>query len=325
MTVLRRIGVLTSGGDAAGMNAAIRSVVRYAAAEGCEVLGIRQGFAGLIEGEAAVLDVRAAGHIMQQGGTVLGSSRAPEFETADGQERALEQLRRLEVEGLVIIGGNGTLQGAHVLAQRGFPVIGVASTIDNDVHGFDRTLGADTALNIILEAIDRLKTTASSHTRAFLVEVMGRNHGYLAVTAALAGGAEAVVIPEVEVDPAALAKELQLAYERGKPHAIVVVAEGASMDGQALAAYFKTHQEHGFDLRLTKLGHVQRGGIPSVADRLLGLRSGWEAARLLLAGETDRIVGLKDAKIVSLPLAEVAGKQKQLDPGLIELAMRLAI
>src|ERR1039457_5971427 len=223
---MRRIAVLTSGGDAPGMNAAIRAVVRTGLAKGWEVFGIRRGYAGLIAGDIIPLGARDVGRIIHQGGTMLGSARCPEFITDEGQQRAAEQLERMCIDGLIVIGGNGSQSGALALSRRGIPVVGIASTIDNDLYGSEITIGVTTALNVALEAIDRIKVTASSHERAFLVEVMGRDCGYLALISGIAGGAECIVLPEVPTDPEALASDLRAAYERGKAHAIVVVAEG---------------------------------------------------------------------------------------------------
>jgi 6-phosphofructokinase 1 len=322
---MKRIAVLTSGGDAPGMNAAIRAVVRTGLGYGWEVCGVRHGYAGLIAGEMDPLSARDVGGVLQRGGTVLGSARSPEFETLEGREKALRSLNEREVEALVVIGGNGSQTGACRLSEMGFPVVGVASTIDNDLVGSDITIGVDTALNIALEAIDRLKTTASSHHRAFLVEVMGRRCGYLALMAAIAGGAEAVALPEVETDPEALATELHAAYLRGKPHALVVVAEGATYNAEGLAAYFRDHKDRlGFDLRVTTLGHVQRGGAPGAFDRILATRLGGGATEALRRGESGVLVGDIQGEIRTTPLAEVVGKQKSLDPWLIKLAGVLA-
>src|SRR5581483_4635640 len=267
-----------SGGDAPGMNAAIRSVTRTALEQGWEVFGVRQGYAGLLGATFVPLNARSVGGIIQQGGTVLGSARSQEFMTEAGRKKALHHLAEQGIDALVVIGGNGSQTGAYALSQMGFPVNGVASTIDNDLVGSDITIGVDTALNIALEAIDRLKVTASSHHRAFLVEVMGRRCGYLALMTAIAGGAEAVVIPEADTDPEALASQLRKAYEAGKSHAIVVVAEGAQQNAAALVAYFAAHRQRlGFELRATTLGHVQRGGSPTAFDRLLGSELGAEA------------------------------------------------
>jgi 6-phosphofructokinase 1 len=242
----KKIAVLTSGGDAPGMNAAIRAVTRCGIASNAVVYGVRNGYSGLMSGDMVEFGPRDVGGIIQKGGTVLGSARAPEFRHEEGRKKALAELEKRGIDALVVIGGNGSQTGAHALHQMGFPVVGVASTIDNDLYGSDITIGVDTALNIALEAIDRLKVTASSHRRAFLVEVMGRDCGYLALMAGIAGGAEAVVLPEFPSTPEMIAQELQDAYSRGKAHGIIVVAEGA-YDAEQLAAYFKEHKhELGF-------------------------------------------------------------------------------
>ena len=323
---MKRIAVLTSGGDAPGMNAAIRAVTRTGISKGFEVFGVQQGFAGLLAGKFVRLGARDVGGIMQRGGTMLGSARCHEFKTEEGRAEAVRELRSQQIDGLVCIGGNGTQAGSNSLAQIGFPVVGVASTIDNDLYGSDITIGVDTALNIALEAIDRLKVTASSHKRAFLVEVMGRNCGYLALMAALAGGAEAVEIPERDTDPDALSKMLADAYGRGKPHALVVVAEGAKYNAEALMKYFRENRTRlGFDLRVTTLGHVQRGGTPTAFDRLLATRLGSAAADCLAQGKFGVLVGLHRDGVKTIPLAEVVGKQKPLDPHLLELERILAM
>jgi 6-phosphofructokinase 1 len=322
---MKRIAVLTSGGDAPGMNAAIRAVVRTGIEKGWEVFGIRHGYAGLISGNIVPLGARDVGGIIQQGGTVLGSARCPEFKTEGGRRQALRMLHQHDIEALVVIGGNGSQTGAYALSQMGFPVVGVASTIDNDLYGTDISIGVDTALDVALEAIDRLKVTASSHQRAFLVEVMGRECGYLALVAGIAGGAEAIVIPEVEADPEVLAAELRAAYERGKPHALVVVAEGARYNAEGLARYFQEHRDRlGFELRVTILGHVQRGGAPGAFDRLLATRLGAAATEHLARGEHGVLVGLLKGEIAATPLAEVVANQKPLDLRLLELARVLA-
>lgn len=318
---MKRIAVLTSGGDAPGMNAAIRAVTRCALELDWEVFGVQRGYAGLIDGHFEPLTARSVGGILQQGGTILGSARCPEFQTDEGRRTALGALHQRDVEGLVVIGGNGSQAGAHALAQMGFPVVGVASTIDNDLAGSDVTIGVDTALNIALEAIDRLKTTASSHQRAFLVEVMGRKCGYLALMAGIAGGAEVVIIPEIETTPEQVADELRAAYERGKTHALAVVAEGAHYNAEVLAAYFREHHERiGFDLRATTLGHVQRGGAPTAYDRLLATRLGAGAVAALARGESSVLVGMIRSRVMTTPYTEVVGIQKPIDPELFELA-----
>ena len=322
---MKRIAVLTSGGDAPGMNAAIRAVVRTGIARGWDVFGVRHGYAGLIGGDMSSLSARDVGGILQRGGTMLGSARSLEFETEEGRVKALRNLNGRGIEGLVVIGGNGSQTGAYALSKMGFPVVGVASTIDNDLVGSDITIGVDTALNIALESIDRLKTTASSHQRAFLVEVMGRHCGYLALMAAIAGGAEAVVLPEFDLEPEAVAAELQDAYVRGKSHALVVVAEGAKFNAEAMAAYFKTHQQKlGFSLRVTTLGHVQRGGNPGAFDRILATRLAGGATEALARGEFGVLVGTVQGEIKTTPYPEIVGRQKPLDPRLLELAGILA-
>lgn len=322
---MKRIAVLTSGGDAPGMNAAIRAVVRTGLNKGWEVFGVRHGYAGLIAGNFVPLGARDVGGIIQQGGTILGSARAPEFKTEDGRRKALRHLHQRDIEALVVIGGNGSQAGAHALSQMDFPVVGVASTIDNDLYGSEITIGVDTALDVALEAIDRLKVTASSHQRAFLVEVMGRDCGYLALMAGIAGGAEAIIIPEVETDPEAVAAELRAAYERGKAHALVVVAEGARYNAERLAGFFQEHRERlGFELRVTTLGHVQRGGAPGAFDRLLATRLGAAATEHLARGEHGVLMGLLEGEIAATPLAEVVANQKPLDLRLLELAQVLA-
>ena len=322
---MKRIAVLTSGGDAAGMNAAVRAVVRSGLDNGWEVFGVRGGYGGLIAGNFIPLGARDVGGIIQLGGTMLRSGRCLEFKTEQGRAQALEKLVKKEVEALVVIGGDGSQTGSCLLSQTGFPVVGIASTIDNDLCGSEITIGVDTALNIALESIDRLKVTASSHGRAFLVETMGRNCGYLALMAGITGGAEVVVIPEVETHPEEVAKELRAAYERGKAHAIAVVAEGAQYNARALSTYFKEHQERlGFELRVTTLGHVQRGGAPGAFDRLLATRFGVAAVRQLEKKQYGVLMGLNKGVVTATPLAEVIASKKPLDLQLLEVARILA-
>ncbi|MGH9880867.1 MAG: ATP-dependent 6-phosphofructokinase [Pyrinomonadaceae bacterium] len=322
---MRRIAVLTSGGDAAGMNAAIRAVVRTSLDNGWEVFGVRRGYAGLITGDFMQLGARDVGGIIQLGGTMLRSGRCLEFKTEEGRAHGLRNLEQKEIDALVVIGGDGSQTGACLLSQAGFPVVGMASTIDNDLYASDITIGVDTALNISLESIDRLKVTASSHGRAFLVEVMGRNCGYLALIAGITGGAEVVVIPEMETEPEQVAKELRDAYGRGKAHAIAVVAEGARFNARALSAYFQEHKERlGFELRVTTLGHVQRGGAPGAFDRLLATRFGVAAVRQVERSEYGLLVGLIKGAVSTTPLMDVIANRKTLDLRLLEVARILA-
>jgi len=321
---MKRIAVLTSGGDAPGMNGAIRAVVRTGLDKGWEVFGIEHGYLGLVNDNIKVMGARDVSGIIQQGGTILGSSRSPEFETEEGRLKALRTLEQHDIEALVVIGGNGSQVGAHDLSQMDYPVVGVASTVDNDLYGTEISIGVDTALNVALEAIDRLKVTASSHQRAFLVEVMGRDCGYIALMASIAGGAEFVIIPEMEIDPESVAARLRADYRKGKAHAIVVVAEGARYNAEKLQSYFQEHRERlGFDLRVTILGHVQRGGAPGAFDRLLSTRMGAAATDYLEQGQHGILVGLVKGEIGATPLAEVVANKKELDLNLLKLARAL--
>lgn len=318
---MKKLAVLTSGGDAPGMNAAIRAVVRTGCYHNLEMYGVKYGYQGLIDNEITPLGARAVGGVIQQGGTILGSARSKEFRTPEGRRKALANLETLGIDGLIVVGGNGSQTGSHALSELGYPVVGVASTIDNDLYGSDMTIGVDTALNIALEAIDRLKVTASSHRRAFLVEVMGRDSGYLALMSGIAGGAESVVIPEVELEPADVAAELENAYTRGKTHGLVVVAEGARHSSESLATYLKEHADDvRFDVRVTKLGHVQRGGAPGAFDRLLATRFGVHAVECMVGGKHGVLVGQLHGEIAETPLSEVISKKKTLDLKLVEMA-----
>jgi 6-phosphofructokinase 1 len=322
---IRHVAVLTSGGDAPGMNAAIRAVTRTALVRGWRVSGVRDGYAGLVSGRLEELTSRDVGGILQRGGTVLGSARCPEFREEKGQHEALEHLRQHGVDALVVIGGNGSQTGAHALHRRGLPVVGVASTIDNDLVGSDITIGVDSALNTALEAVDRLKTTASSHQRAFLVEVMGRDCGYLALATGIASGAEAVVVPEYPTTAEAVVEQLRAAYARGNSHAVVIVGEGATPDTEQLLRFAGEHvADLGFELRATVLGHVQRGAAPGAFDRLLGSRLGAGAVERLAAGAHGVLVGLHGNRVDTTPLDEVVGVTKSVDERLLELANVLA-
>ena len=318
--VMKRIGVLTSGGDGPGLNPCIRAVTRMALGYGLEVMGIERGYAGLMDGEMIPLDARSVGGIIGRGGTFLGTARAPEFETPKGQREALRNLNRHGIDGLVVIGGNGSLKGACALHHLGLPVVGVPATIDNDVVGTDIAIGVDTALNTILDAVDKIKDTASSHQRAFLIETMGRDSGYLALMGGIAGGAEMILIPEFETTLEDIAQGLLDAYVRGKAHCIVVVAEGYKPGAQAVAAYLQERREElGFGVRVTVLGHIQRGGAPMAFDRLLATRLGAAAARELQEGNHGHIVGLIGNEIVLTPLEDVLTRRKELDLSLCKL------
>ena len=321
-----KIAVLTSGGDAPGMNAAVRAVTRAALAKGWQAFGVKNGYAGLLAGALEPLQARDVGGIVQHGGTVLGSARSPEFATPAGRSKALANLQAKGIEALVVVGGNGSQTGNHTLAKEGFRVAGVPSTIDNDLYGTDVSIGSDTAVNITLEAIDRLRTTASSHQRAFVVETMGRDCGYIALIAGLAGGAEVIALPESEITPAEVAGRLGDAYRRGKKHALVVIAEGARCGvKQLMAHYEKERASIGFDLRVTRLGHVVRGGAPTAADRVLATRLGAAAIDVLAAGQSGLLVGMVCNAVATTPLGEIAGRTRPADGKLLELARTMAI
>jgi len=321
---MKRVAVLTSGGDAPGMNAAIRSVIRCGVAKGWGMYGVRKGYSGLISGNIHEMGTRDVGGILHKGGTILGSARCEEFKTEDGRKKAIRAMSQLGIDALVVIGGNGSQTGSFQLNKLGFPVVGIASTIDNDLCGSEMTIGVDTALNIALEALDRLKVTASSHHRAFLLEVMGRRCGYIALMAGLAGGAEYVLLPEIETDPEEVAESLRSAYDRGKEHAIIVVAEGAKYNAEALTAYFDKNKDRlGFKIRATTLGHVQRGGAPGAFDRILASRFGNGAIEAIDRGETGVLVGLNKGKITTTPLADIVGKTKEISMEMVKLAQIL--
>ena len=323
----KRIAVLTSGGDAPGMNAAIRAVVRMGLGNGWETFGVRNGYLGLVEGgqNIAPLGPRDVGGILGLGGTFLGSARLEEFKEESVRKKGLANLSAHGIDGLVVIGGNGSQAGALALSKMGLPVVGVASTIDNDLAGSEITIGVDTALNIALEAIDRLRVTAASHRRAFLLEVMGRKCGYLALMAAIAGGADTVVVPEADVDPDTVADDLEGAYRRGKAHALVVVAEGAKYNASGLAKYFDQNRGRlGFDLRVTQLGHVQRGGTPGAFDRLLATRLAVGAIEHLARGEHGCLIGLLKGDVRSTPLGDIVGVSKSIDLNLLNIQKVLA-
>jgi len=320
---MKTIGVMTSGGDAPGMNPCVRAVVRTALGSGLLVKGIRRAYEGLAAGDMLDLGPRDVGGIIQRGGTILMTGRFPEFSEVRYQRLALRKLNEAGVEGLVVIGGEGSMNGALALHTMGFPVVGIPASIDNDVHGTEMALGVDTALNTIIEAIDKLRDTASSHQRAFVIETMGRGSGYLALTAGIIGGAEMVLIPEQEIPAEEVAAAISDAYVRGKTHAIIVVAEGASLHGQALIEQLNA-QNTGFEFRLTILGHVQRGGRPTAFDRLLAARFGVAAVERLLAGEHGIMLGLNGRDIGATPLNEVCGHKHHPDLEYYRMARMLA-
>ncbi len=319
---MKKIAVLTSGGDGPGLNACIRAAARQAIRRNAEVYGVRWGYRGLINGEISLLTSREVGGIMGKGGTFLGTARCPEFVDIQVRRTALRSMNQLGIEGLIVIGGNGSLSGAMALHDMGFATIGIPASIDNDIDGTDLAVGVDTTLNTILEAIDRIKDTASSHQRAFLVEVMGRNCGYLALAGGLAGGAELILLPEKEGPPLeAVANTIVDAYVRGKHHCIVVIAEGWKPGTRAVEAYLKEHKaELGFDVRVTVLGYLQRGGPPTYLDRLLATRMGSLAVNSLLDGESGKMTTLRGDKVELFPMDEAVKRLRPLDMSLLQLS-----
>lgn len=319
-----RIGVLTSGGDAPGMNAALRAVVRQAANYGAEVIGISYGFEGLLANRMQLLTPRAVGDIVHRGGTILRTARSDRFPTPAGLRQAGSNLATARIDGLVIIGGDGSMRGALALHAAGVRTVAVPATIDNDVPGTERSIGFDTAVNTAVEAISRIRDTASAHERTFVVEVMGRSSGAIALAAGLAGGAELVLIPELPVDYDDVAQKLEASYNRGKRHSIIVVAEGAAAGFDVARA---VRERTGMDTRVTILGHIQRGGTPTAADRILGGRLGAGAVDALLAGNGGRLVGVISDRVEQHDLETVLKAPGQSLPvrELAELTMRLAI
>ncbi len=320
--VLKKIAVLTSGGDAPGMNAAIRAVVRKGIYHHLDVYGIYNGYYGLVHGNLEKLELGSVGDIIHRGGTILRSARLPEFADVKVQEKALEQLNQHGIEGLVVIGGDGSYRGANALTKLGFPCVGVPGTIDNDIVGTEFTIGFDTAINTVIDAIDKIRDTASSHERTFVIEVMGRDAGDIALWAGLAGGAETILIPEEKTTIDDIVDRLQRGKERGKKHSIIVVAEGV-MSGVTLAEELK--QKIDADVRVSVLGHIQRGGSPTATDRLLASRLGARAVELLLEGKGGRAVGIVNNKIVDHAIANIFNQRHHIDDEVIRLAKELSI
>jgi 6-phosphofructokinase 1 len=326
MTV--RYAILTSGGDHSGLNAVVRSAVRTGLSNHIDVYGIRRGYLGLTEGQIEPLTGRAVAGTLGRGGTWLGTARLPTWKEAKVRREAIRHLNSRGISGLVVVGGNGSLSGAHALHQDGFPVIGIPGSIDDDVNGTEVCIGVDTALNIIIEAIDRVRDCASSIQRAFVVEVMGRDCGALALMAASATGAELCLVPEEQhaYTPQQVADVITNAYMKGKPHAVIVVAEGWKPGVDTLVQYLQSHEkETGFDVRTTVLGYTQRGGAPSFKDRLYGTMMGRAAIEALMDGQSGQMVGIVGGKIALIPFEEVTGKLKPIDAELMQLYKTLDI
>lgn len=319
---MKRIGVLTSGGDSPGMNAAIRAVVRKGIYHGLEVYGIYNGYQGLVNGNIEKMEVGSVGDILQRGGTMLRSARLPEFKDPEVQKKGLEVLREHGIEGLVVIGGDGSYRGALALSKLGMPCIGVPGTIDNDIVGTDYTIGFDTALNTVIDAVDKLRDTASSHDRTFVVEVMGRHAGDIALFSGLGGGAETILIPEEEYDMDEIVTRLNHGRERGKKHSIIIVAEGV-MSGAQFAEELKKRTN--LDVRVTTLGHIQRGGSPTVNDRVLASMLGARAVELLMEGKGGRAVGIVDNKVVDHAIEDIIDQPHTINKKLYQLSKELSI
>ena len=322
---MNHIGVFTSGGDAPGMNACVRAVARTAIYHGLQVSGIRRGYEGMIDGDLAPLDAASVAHIIHRGGTILKSARSDRFRTVKGRQQAAVQVRNYGIDGMVAIGGDGTFTGAHIFQQEtGIPFIGIPGTIDNDLYGTDATLGYDTALNTVIEAVDRIRDTADSHDRLFIIEVMGRDAGFIALRSGIASGAEAILIPETVTYIDHINKKLSNRRE-SKTGGIIIVAEGDDFGGAYdVAEAIKKAHPH-FDIRVTVLGHIQRGGSPSAADRVLASRLGSAAVVALKDGKSDCMVGTANNEVTFTPFDQATKHHQQIRPDLLELAEMLSI
>ncbi|OCL25289.1 6-phosphofructokinase [Orenia metallireducens] len=335
---MKKIGVLTSGGDAPGMNAAVRAVVRKAIHAGVEVVGVNRGYAGVIEGDFVKLDKSSVSDIIDRGGTFLRSARCDEFRTPEGRAKGAEQLRKEGIEGLIVIGGDGSFTGATLLTnETGIKTVGVPATIDNDIACTDDSIGYDTAMNTIIDAITKIRDTASSHERAFVIEAMGRHAGFLTLSAGLAGGAEAILVPEMKFNIDEVCNNIQAGYEAGKIHAIILVAEGVEIEGQEFTTNRDVNQSNafiigkeindrtGFETRVSILGHIQRGGAPTGRDRLIASRLGAASVDALLAGETNKMVGIIHNKVEISDIKDAIEGNKEFDEELYQLANILSI
>lgn len=319
---MKRLAVLTSGGDSPGMNAAIRAVTRAAIYRNLDVIGVRRGYEGLLDGDVVPLTKSSVGGIIHRGGTILRTARSERFRRPEGVNEGLSRLRALDVDGLVVIGGDGSFHGAQELHLRGFPVVGIPGTIDNDLWGTDATIGFDTAVNTALDAVVKLRDTASSHDRLFVVEVMGRHSGWIALYVGVASGAEHVVIPEVPFELGKLCDKLHYAKKRGKTHSLIILAEGV-MPAQELASTLS--DTAGYDARITVLGHIQRGGGPSAADAILASRLGAFAVETLCEGGKGVMVGCVNDAMQTIPLEKTWTERKLLSPELLELVDRKSV
>jgi len=320
---LKRIGVLTSGGDAPGMNSAVRAVVRTAIFHGLEVVGIERGYSGLIKREIKEMNLSSVADIVHRGGTILRTARSERFRTPEGRAQAAENMRSLGIDGLVVIGGDGSFTGATILSrEHGCKVVGIPGTIDNDIPCTDYTIGFDTCVNTVVDAINKIRDTATSHERTFIVECMGRQAGYIALQAGLAGGAESILLPEIPFSLDQVCEKLLRGHERGKLHSIILVAEGAA---SAIDVGKYIEEKTGFDTRVTILGHIQRGGSPTAFDRVLAARMGARAVELLMTGENNKMVSVISGEIKDFDIAEALSRKKSIDMEVYNLANILAI
>ncbi|MFC7680849.1 6-phosphofructokinase [Paenibacillus sp. GCM10028914] len=322
MAEVKKIAVLTSGGDSQGMNAALRAVVRSGLYYGLEVYGIQRGYQGLLNNEIYKMDLRSVGDIIQRGGTILQSARCPEFKTLEGQQRGADVLNQHGIDGLVVIGGDGSYQGANKLSKLGIKTMGLPGTIDNDISFTDYTIGFDTAVSVVVDAVNKLRDTMSSHARSSVVEVMGRHSGDIALHAGLASGAETILVPEVPYDMDEIADRMKDNFDNGKRHSIVIVAEGVC-SGEKIAEGLKKRHDS-IDARVTVLGHIQRGGAPTPFDRNLASRLGDFAVRSLIQGESDKGCGIIKGELVLTDIDKVVNTKKEFDMDMYELALRLS-
>ena len=326
MAGINCIGILTSGGDAPGMNAAIRAVTRSAIFGGFKVKGIYRGYRGLITGEIQEFKTQNVSNIIQAGGTILKTARCKEFQTPEGRQLAYETLKKEGIDALVVIGGDGSLTGARIFATEfNFPIVGLPGTIDNDLYGTDKTIGYDTALNTIMECVDKIRDTATSHERLFFIEVMGRDAGFLALNGAIATGAEAAIIPEISTEVDQLAELIQSGFRKSKNSSIVLVAE-SPITGGAMALAERVKNEYPqYDVRVTILGHLQRGGSPTAIDRILASRMGAAAVDALLEDQRNVMIGIRNDEIVYVPFSKAIKNDKPINPELLATLRKLSI
>lgn len=319
---IQRIAVLTSGGDAPGMNAALRAVVRKGIYHGLAVYGVNRGYEGLIHGEIQEMSLGSVADIIHRGGTMLMTARSAEMRTPEGQQKALDQLHQRQIDALVVIGGDGSFRGAQALAAQGIHIVGIPATIDNDIAGTDLTIGFDTAVNTVVEAVSKIRDTATSHERTFIVEVMGRDCGNIALQAGLACGAESILVPEIPYNIDEVIAKLNRGHQRGKNHSIIIVAEGV---GSAYKIGEELHARSGFETRVTILGHLQRGGNPSALDAVIAAAMGGKAIEVILSGESNRMTAYVNQTVVALPLDLAYGPRRPFNRELFDLANELAI